>query len=185
MMNVALTVALLVIVLLLTRRESFTESFGLSGYTKPTGTIRFDDAKPDLSTYAQAEAKVSNDLMEKFVMLANKEIANRSGLCTYIIETTSVKKYQGEENDIYECAFMTVKNNGFSFGFSVTTSFEVKGDNVKLISLRSQPLSVQTPVDITPYTEGSSGKEFLDYNLVKEKSTPTQSEFESIKNKLQ
>ena len=183
-MNVLLIIALLVIIVLLTQRESFTESFGLSGYTKPTGSIRFDDANPDLSAYTQAEAKVSNDLMEKFIMMTNKEISKRTGLCTYVIETTSVKKYDSSSNNLYQCAFMVVKNNGFAFGFSVTASFEVQGEDVKLVSLRSQPLGVQTPTNIAPYTEGSSGKELLDYKLVKEKSEPTLSEFESAKNKL-
>lgn len=184
-MNVLLIIALLVVVILLTRHESFTESFGFSGYTKPTGSVRFDDDKPNLVGYTQAEAKVTNDLMDKFVMLTNKEIEKRSGLCTYIIETTSVKKYTNDSKTLYECNFMTVKNNGFAFGFSVTASFEVVGDSVKLISLRSQPLGVQTPADVTPYTEGSSGKEFIEYELVKEKAVPTKSEFETAKNKLQ
>ena len=85
---------------------------------------------------------------------------------------------------MYECAFMVVKNNGFAFGFSVTAMFEVEGEETRLVSLRSQPLDVETPQDITPYTEGSEGKEFIDYNLVKEKAVPTSSEFESTKNKL-
>lgn len=81
--------------------------------------------------------------------------------------------------------FMTVKNNGFAFGFSVAASFEVQGDEIRLISLRSQPLDVQTPEDIKPFTQGASGKEFIEYNLVKEKAVPTVSELESAKNKLQ
>jgi len=183
-MNVLLIVTLIVIVLLLTRREPFAESFGLSGHTKPTGSVRFDDKKPDLTGYTQAEAKISNDMMQRFVMLTNKEIEKRTGLCTYIIETTAVKKYSGDKT-IYECMFMTVKNNGFAFGFSVAASFEVQGDEIRLISLRSQPLDVQTPEDIKPFTQGASGKEFIEYNLVKEKAVPTVSELESAKNKLQ
>lgn len=184
-MNVLVIVTLIVVVLLLTRREPFTEVFGLSGYTKPTGSVRFDDPKPNLTGYAQEEAKISNDMMEKFVALANKEIETRSGLCTYVIETTSVKKYRGDSNTIYDCAFMVVKNSGFAYGFSVTASFEVQGDNVRLISLRSQPLTVQTPRDVDPFVKGVSGMDFIDYDLVKEKSMPTQSELEAAKNKLQ
>eukprot|EP00919_Chromeraceae_sp_WS-2016_P001395 GHVR01003469.1.p1 GENE.GHVR01003469.1~~GHVR01003469.1.p1 ORF type:complete len:184 (-),score=15.95 GHVR01003469.1:336-887(-) len=182
-MKLLLIITLLVVVLLLTRREPFTEAFGFSGYKKPVGTIRFDDARPDMSLYTQAEAKVSNDMMQEFIMLTNKEISKRTGLCTYIIETTAVKKYTGPKT-MYECAFMVVKNNGFAFGFSVTAMFEVEGEETRLVSLRSQPLDVETPQDITPYTEGSEGKEFIDYNLVKEKAVPTSSEFESTKNKL-
>lgn len=184
-MNVLLTVALIVVVLLLARREPFTEVFGFSGYTKPTGSVRFDDPKPNLIGYVQAEAKVSHDMIEKFVTLANKEIETRSGLCTYIIETPAVKKYTNGLNTIYDCVFMAVKNSGFAYGFSVTASFEVKGDNVRLISLRSQPLAVQTPQDVDPFVKGKSAMEFVDYDLVKEKSMPTQSEFEAAKNKLQ
>jgi hypothetical protein len=42
-------------------------------------------------------------MMEEFVLQANQEIAKRTGLCTYIIETTAVKKFV-EDNDkvIYE-----------------------------------------------------------------------------------
>jgi len=101
---VLLIVTLIVIVLLLTRREPFAESFGLSGHTKPTGSVRFDDKKPDLTGYTQAEAKISNDMMQRFVMLTNKEIEKRTGLCTYIIETTAVKKYEGDKT-IYECMY--------------------------------------------------------------------------------
>lgn len=185
-MKLVLTIVLtLIVLLLLTTRESFTEVFGFSGHTTPVGTIRFDDARPNLSGYNQEETSVSNDLMEEFVLLTNDEISKRTGLCTYIIETTAVKKYSGNDKDIYECMFMTVKNNGFAFGFSVVASFEVVNGVVKLISLRSQPLDVQTPVDISPFVESTSGKEFVKYDLVKEKATPTLGELEMAKNKLQ
>ena len=182
-MNVLLVIILLLIVFMITRREPFTETFGFSGYTKPTGTIRFDDARPNMVGYVQAEAKISNDMMQEFVMLTNAEISKRTGLCTYIIETTAVKKYIGIKPR-YECMFMVVKNSGFAFGFSVNAMFEVEDNKVRLISLRSQPLDVETPTNIKPYTDGRAGKEFIDYNLVKEKAVPTVSEFESAKNKL-
>lgn len=184
-MKLYLILILLVIVIMLTRREPFTESFGLSGYTKPTGFIQLDDPRPDLTGYSQAEAKVNNDLMQEFVLLANKEIEKRTGLCTYIIETTKVTMYSGVGKNIYECMFMAVKNSGFAYGVSVVASFEVKDSNVQLISLRTQPLGVQTPVDVSPYTEGASGKEFIDYRLVKETAVPKLSELENAKIKLQ
>jgi len=182
---VLVTVLAVIVLLLLTRREPFTEVFGFSGHTKPVGTIRFDDPRPDLTGYSQEETKISNDLMENFVLLTNKEISKRTGLCTYIIETTAVKKYTRNDKEIYECMFMTVKNNGFAFGFSVVASFELVNGTVKLISLRSQPLDVQTPTDIDPFVEGVSGKEFVKYDLVKEKAIPTLGELEMAKNKLQ
>jgi hypothetical protein len=185
-MKWSLTIILIAIVLLITvRREPFTEIFGFSGYTKPTGSIRLDDAKPNLSGYTQAEADISNDMMEEFVLQANQEIAKRTGLCTYIIETTAVKKYVSvNDKALYECMFMTVKNNGFAFGFSVVASYEVVNGQVKLVSLRSQPLDVQTVSDVSPFVESRGGQDFVKYDLVKEAAVPTQSELETAKNKL-
>jgi len=187
MNKLLLTVILLVIVLLLTtNREPFTEVFGFSGYTKPTGSVKLDDARPDLTGYTQAEANVDNTMMQDFVLQANQEISKRTGLCTYIIETTAVKRYVGGEGkEIYECMFMVVKNSGFAYGFSVVASFEVVGGEVKLLSLRSQPLDVQTVADVTPFVDGQAGQEFVKYDLVKEKAVPTVGELEMAKNKLQ
>jgi hypothetical protein len=185
-MNYLLAFVLVLVVLILTtNHEKFTETFGLSGYTKPRESVKLDDPRPDLSKYTEVEAKVDNDMMEEFVLTANKEISKRTGLCTYIIETTSIKHYRGEEKDIYECMFMTMKNGGFSYGFSVVASYEVENGKVRIISLRTQPLGVQAPQDITPFTEGSEGKEFVKYELVKEVAMPSSTELESVKNKLQ
>ena len=72
-----------------------------------------------------------------------------------------------------------------SFGFSVVASFEVQGSNVNLVALRSQPLGVQAPGDVTAFVGGAAGKEFVKYELVKEAAVPTKSEFDSAKNKLE
>tara|TARA_R110001606_G_scaffold116164_1_gene244862 strand:- start:941 stop:1486 length:546 start_codon:yes stop_codon:yes gene_type:complete len=181
-MKLLIPVILLVIVLLLTtNREPFTELFGFSGYTQPVSRIRFDDTKPILSDFTQAEADIDNDMMQNFVLQTNKEISKRTGLCTYIIETTGLKKFVKEDKTIYECKFMTVKNNGFSFGFSVVAYFE----DGKIISLRTQPLDVESASDIAPFVDSVSGKEFVNYDLVKENAIPTLSELEMAKNKLQ
>lgn len=186
MMNWSLMIVLIAIVLLLTvKREPFTEMFAFSGHTKPTGRIRIDDTVPDLSGYRQAEANINNDMMQEFVLQTNKEISKRTGLCTYIIETTNLKKYIGEDKEIYECVFMAVKNNGFAFGFSVVAYFEVVNGVLKLLSLRTQPLEVESASQIAPFVDGVSGKEFVNYELVKEKATPTIGELEMAKNKLQ
>jgi hypothetical protein len=185
-MNYLVVIILLVVVIFLTTsRESFTEAFGLSGYTKPTGTVKLTDPRPDLSKYTKVEASVDNDMVEEFVLQANKEISKRTGLCTYIIETTAIHQYKGEEKDIFECMFMTVKKDGFSFGFSVVASYEVENGKVRLMSLRSQPLGVDAPSDVTAFTDGAPGKEFIDYELVKEVAFPTKAELDSVKNKLE
>lgn len=186
MMNWSLTIVLISIVLLLTvRREPFTEIFGFSGHTKPNDRIRFNGIIPNLSDYKEVEADVDNDLMQEFVLQTNKEISRLTGLCTYIIETVNVKKYNGKDKEIYECVFMTMKNNGFSFGFTVAAYFEVANGNVKLTSLRTQPLEDESATEIAPFVDGTSGKDFVKYELVKEKARPTLGELEMAKNKLQ
>lgn len=183
-MKVYILLALLVLVILLTRRESFTEIFGLSGYSKPVDYIRLNDPRPNLSGYKEVEASVNHDMMETFTIQANAEISKRIGTPTYIIETAKIKKHTGRENDIYECVFMVMKRGGFSYGFSVVASFEVKGDTMKLISLRTQPIDIEQPGNVKAFTDGAPGKEFLKFELVKEAATPTMSEFEEAKNKL-
>ena len=55
---------------------------------------------------------------------------------------------------------------------------------MKLVSLRSQPLDVQTVSDVSPFVESRGGQDFVKYDLVKEAAVPTQSELETAKNKL-
>lgn len=185
-MNYVLVFVIAVVVLLLTMKsEGFTEAFGFSGYTKPTGSVKMNDPRPDLSNFREVEASVDNDMIEEFVLLANDEISKRTGVCTYIIETTKVQRYVGKDKEVYECMFMAIKKGGFSFGFSVVASYEIENGKVKLVSLRSQPIGVEAPDDVSPFVEGSGGKEFIDYQLVKEVAIPTKGEFEKAKNKLQ
>ena len=175
-------VALIILLLFLMHRR---ETFSLSGYTKQVGPIKFDDPRPDLSGYTEAEVNINNDTIQEFVLQTNNEISKRTGVCTYIIETTSIKKYSGGEADIYECMFMVVKNNGFAFGFSVTSYFELMNGKASLKALRSQPVGIQAPDDVTPFVDGMRGKDFIEYNLVRETAIPTKSELDSVKNNLQ
>lgn len=184
-MNWTITIILILLALLITtRREPFTEIFGFSGYTKVSDPIRFDDPRPDLSSYKAAEASVTNDTMQKFVLRTNEEIQKRTGLCTYIIETTSLKRYVKEDSDMYECVFMAVKNSGFAFGFSVAALFELSGDDAKLVSLRSQPFGSEAPSNVTPFVQSRGGQDFVKYELVKKAAVPGIGELELAKNKL-
>lgn len=174
----------LAIFLAIFNREHFTESFGFSGYKKPVNYVKLNDPRPDMTGYSQVEANVDHDTMEQFVLATNKELHKRLKFPTYIIETQSVKKYDGVQSTLYECTFTVVRSNGFAFGFTVVSTFDVSGDKIRLVSLRSQPLSDQAPDNVKVYTKGSMGKEFVDYKLVKESAVPNVSELDLIKNKL-
>ena len=178
-------ILILIVILLTTNMEMFTETFGLSGYTKPVSPVKLNDPRPNLDGFEEFEVSLKSDAMEDFVLKANNEISKRTGVCTYIIETTAVKAYRKEGDEIYELMFMVMKKGGFSFGFSVVASFEVKNGKSRIISLRTQPIGVEAPGDVRAFTESSAGKEFVQYELVKEAAVPNQSELESAKNKLQ
>ena len=144
-----------------------------------------DDPKYDTSSYTEAEAVVDHDLMEQLVLATNEEITRRTDDCSYIIETTAVKRYvKSGSPDVYKCMFMCVRAKGFAYGFSVVSTLSVQGDSVRVLSLRSQPMYADTPEDVSPYVQDVA-KEFVDYDLVKAKALPTVGELEEAKEKLQ
>lgn len=189
-MKTFILILLVIVVVALTmdtcskKTEKYQELFGFVGYQKPVNQVVLDDAKFDTSAYEEVEAVVNHDLMEKLVLTTNKEIVKRTDDCSYIIETTAVKKYTKDDQDIYKCMFMCVRAKGFAFGFSVVATLSVKGDDVKVLSLRTQPMDVQAPSDVSPYVQDVA-KEYVDFTIVKEKVVPTTSELEAAKEKLQ
>lgn len=177
----SIIIAIVVIALAVYQRETFVERFGFSGYTKPVRQVVLDDPKPDLTGYEKVEAKVDNEMMENFVLQANKELSQRAELCSYIIETTAVNHYTRDGfPDVHECMFMAIKKDGFAFGISVVASF-LGG---KLVSLRSQPLDVDDVSNLDAFVNETEGKEFVDYKVVSQGAMPTKSELDSIKIKL-
>lgn len=235
MNNTLILISILILVVFLTRRESFTEIFGMSGYKKPIENIRLDDPVFDKEGYVEVDASVDSDTIEKLVLNTNSEISRRLGICTYIIETTALKHYKIKEdaeaidnvksdikemkerakilemmgdvskiqeikreiekkmkkyndlvniNDVYECMFMIVKDSGFSFGFSVVSTIQIKNGITRVMSLRSQPIDSQVPSNITPYIESRGGQDFVDYDIIDELNVIKSGEFEMAKNKL-
>jgi hypothetical protein len=97
-MNKIVILVLIILVIFLTRREGFTEVFGMSGYNKPVDNVRLDDPIFDKTGYKRVEAMVDSDLIDKLVKVTNDEILRRTGLYTYIIETTALKHYKTEDD---------------------------------------------------------------------------------------
>lgn len=179
-MNYLVAFLLLIVVFLLTNEN---ESYGFSGYTVPRET-QLMDPFPNMKGFQEVKNDATADLMESVVLLTNKEIHKRTGISNYIIETTSMKKFQHDKEPatVYECRFMTVKKNGFSFGFSVVVWFIVEEQKpIRLLAIRSQPIGFQ-PSDQP--TERSVGKEFLEYKIVKENHVPNKTEFDASVSKF-
>jgi hypothetical protein len=183
MRTIILIIIALIAFRLLVPTENYQELFGFVGYEKPVSQVKLDDPKYNLKGYKEVEAVVDHDLMEKLVLTTNKEIVRRTDDCSYIIETTAVKKYTNDTQDVYKCMFMCVRAKGFAFGFSVVATLSVKGDDVRVLSLRTQPMDVEEPSTLSPYVEDVA-REFVDFNLVKEKVVPTTVELEAAKEKL-
>ena len=180
-MNTILLILLILIVLMtMSRTEMFTEQFGFSGYTKPIEPVLLNDTQLDLSVYEESgdDVEISNDLIQEMVLATNKEVSKKTGLCTYIIETTSVKKYRNKESnqEIYRCMFMSVKHKGFAMGFSVTSDLRITDGRATVLSVRTQPIDINPPSDPSIYQKSIKGKEFEDYTEVR------RSELDIVKN---
>jgi len=160
----------------------FTEIFGFSGTSKPIDHVFINDSEVDLSEYTESgeEIEVSNDLMQEMVFETNKEISRRTGLCTYIIETTSIKKYKNKTTgqEIYRCMFMAVKHGGFALGFAVTSNMRIIDNKATVLSIRTQPMdiNIRLPSKTSIYQNAIKRKEYEDYTKVR------QSEIDMVKN---
>lgn len=176
-----IAVVLLLIVLMLMLMSSRKEMFGYAGYKDPVKQVVIDDPSFDTTEYTEStDVSVDNTLMEKLVLATNAYVSDKTGLCTYVIETTSLKKYVHKENkkELYRCMFMLMKQHGFTFGFAVTVDVNVNPDGtVKVLSARTQPINVNPPTDVTPFTSDVEGQEFPSYERFR------QSELDMLKNK--
>ncbi len=174
-------ILLILIVLMVLMMSSRKEMFGYAGYRDPVKQVVIDDPSFDTTEYIEAtDVSVNNDLMQRLVLATNEYVAAKTGLCTYVIETTTVKKYIHKENkkELYRCMFMLMKQHGFAFGFAVTVDINVNPDGtVNVLSARTQPIDIKPPTDQSPFTDDVEGHEFTEYERFRE------SELELIKNK--
>ena len=182
MNTIVLILLILTVLMIMSRTEMFTEQFGFSGHTKPVKPVLMKGTNTDLSDYEESgeELEVSNDLMQEMILATNKEVSKKTGLCTYIIETLSVKKYTNKRTnqEIYRCMFMTVKHKGFALGFSVTSDLRIIEGKAIVLNMTTQPIDVKPPSDPSIYQKSIKGKEFEDYTEVR------QSEIDIVKNKI-
>lgn len=179
-MKFVLILLILFVLLTMSRTEMFTEMFGFSGASKPIDHVILNDPETDLSEYTESgEAiEVSNDLMQEMVFATNRELSKKTGLCTYIIETTSIKKFVNANTgqEIYRCMFMAVKHKGFALGFAVTSDIRMVDAKATILSIRTQPIDFKPPSDPSIYQKSIKGREFEDYTKVR------QSEIDMVKN---
>ena len=147
---------------------------------KPENPVLLKGSDTELSDYEESgeELDISNDLMQEMVLATNKEVSKKTGLCTYIIETLSVKKYVNKKSnqEKYRCVFMSVKHKGFALGFSVTSDLRIIEGKAVVLNITTQPIEYKPPLDPSIYQKSIKGKEFEDYTEVR------QSEIDIVKN---
>lgn len=160
----------LLIVLVLALMASRKEMFGYAGYEGHVKSVVIDDPLFDTKDYVEStDVSVNNDLMEKIVLATNAYVAKKTGLCTYVIETNTVKKYvpaKKSGRDLYRCMFMLMRQHGFVFGFAVTVDCFVNPDgSVSVVGAHTQPIGVEPPADQTAFTSDLEGHAFPEFSL--------------------
>jgi hypothetical protein len=118
---IAVVVFLLIVLCVSRRQEKYGGKNELFESDEPTRLAEYEESENAIV--------ITHDLMNEIILQANKAISKRTGLCTYIIETTSMKLYKHKKTGgkIFRCMFMVVKygNKGFDFGFSIATDIRV------------------------------------------------------------
>ena len=144
-------------------------------------SVVIDDPTFDAVEYTESSTtNVDSNLIEKLVLVTNKYVTDKTGICSYVIETTSLKKFvhKDNKNDLYRCMFMLMKQRGFAFGFSVTVDIAVYTDGTaRVMSARTQPIDVKPPLDRSPFESNIEGQDFMEYERFRE------NELKLIKNK--
>jgi|TARA_B100002019_G_scaffold184172_1_gene158942 hypothetical protein len=170
---------LLIAIICIISFSSRKENFNCSGYKKPVGPVTFDDTGMDMKKYKEQEdaIDITPDLMEKMILATNKYIKEKTDMCTYIIETTQIRKFKSltSSHELYKCMFMVAKQEGFSFGFSITAEIIVNGDDVVVHAVQSRPIDIKPPTNVSPYLNDVPAMEHIPYNEIRK------SELESIK----
>ncbi len=79
----------------------------------------------------KSDLKVSHDTIQSIVLEVNKAIQKKYGECTYIIETTELRKFKNKltNRELYICTFMATTIGGFPRGISVTVKVSVEHDS--------------------------------------------------------
>lgn len=162
----------LMIFLICTQKEKFTEIFGFAGYLKPILDVKLNENihHIDLSQYESVVTAITPDEMQKLVMITQQVVNKDTGLCTYIINTEKALKYIHKQNNtvLYQCKFMFMETKGFAFGFGVHIDI-----------LDGRPVNVQTQ-PIVNYSQAGDGDIFKSYGEIQQNNIPMLDELKSL-----
>jgi hypothetical protein len=163
----------LMIFLICTQKEKFTEIFGFAGYSNPILDVKINEnLHPiDMSQYDSVITAITPDEMQKLVMITQKVVNKDTGLCTYVINTEKALKYihKKDKTVLYQCKFMFIETKGFTFGFGVHIDI-----------LDGRPVNVQTQ-PLANFSQASGTDEiFKSYDEIQQNNVPTFNELKSL-----
>ncbi|MDB4588411.1 hypothetical protein N9095_00365 [bacterium] len=163
---VALLVLAVVLLLLMSSRESFVEVMGFAGHSKPSRISA--DTRFDYTGYTEAVAAVTATEIQEMINLVQGHFKE----CVYPLETNSVKKFVKSNTDgvdssvAYKCSFTFMTTKGFVYGFGVQADI-VDG---KLEGVQTQQTAANG--NIKPYTEDIAS-DFTEFEMITKKNMPT------------
>jgi len=175
---------LIVILLLNMRRENYREMFGFVGHKKSSEYTLINDDFSNPKEYEEVPLNIDMFHLQEIIRNTNAYISEKIDDCTYIIETSDIKQYKHYtgRDQIIKAMFMVVRNSGFAYGFAATA--EVELETAKVRAVRTQPLSIDSPGDVSAYVSDGTAENFTKYELIKEKGQVSKGEFDSVKNKF-
>jgi len=132
---------------------------------------------PDDSAFVETITVETPDRNQDMIFLTQEYLQKYYKLCTYCIETRSIRKLVNAENKSvkYKCVYMFMVTGGYPYGISVHVELVLEPVK-KVLLLSLQPLTTKSDTKIVPYVEDVA-KTFLSYDeiiaSVKPKKLPT------------
>ena len=180
-MKVELIVVLvLLLIFIMSQREGYREMFGFSGHKKEGDAI-INDPLTDISSYQEEKVALTHDEIQEIVLGANKYVSDKLNECTYVIQTLDVKQYRrsaASNEGIIRVMFMIVRPAGYAYGFAVTVDVDLYSR--KVLGARTQPLGTEAPSDVSAYVSDGMTKEFVPYEMIKQRTLLTRGDFEEV-----
>jgi len=173
-----IVVIVLLLIFIMSQREGYREMFGFSGHKNEAAYPLINDRLRDISDYQEETVALTHDEIQEIVLGVNKYVSEKLNECTYIIQTLDVKQYKLPTGGIIRVMFMIVRPNGYAYGFAVTADVDLYSR--KILGARTQPLGVDAPSDVSAFVSDGTTKEFVKYEMIKQRSLLTRGDFEEV-----
>jgi hypothetical protein len=168
--NFIILAAIVIVIMLTVKKESFVEVMGFAGMSKNTTNIVIDDniGKIDETGYIKQEKyNITPDIINDIVKLVQKYMSSKYGMCAQPIETNYIHKYVDKTDStkiLYKTRMMFMKQEGFPYAFAVSADVLVAGVSAPLlVGVYTQQMTDQARETIIPYTDVVGSSDFENF----------------------